>query len=87
MRSVMGRHAAHAIPRGLETCARAQNVCMELKRPLVVLALVGSLAGCSSTSSGSNTDVDRGTTECGTAEDSADCEETEDAPGSEDDDN
>ena len=41
---------------------------MDLKRPLVVLALAGALAGCSSTDTGGNTDVDRGTTECGAAE-------------------
>ncbi|RBY81646.1 hypothetical protein DQ238_06320 [Geodermatophilus sp. TF02-6] len=59
---------------------------MDLKRPLVVLAVAGVLTGCSS-SSGSNTDVDRGTTDCGAAEagaqDRADCSDSEDAPSSE----
>lgn len=42
---------------------------MDLKRPLVALALAAALAGCgSSADSGGNTDVDRGTTECGAAE-------------------
>ena len=55
---------------------------MDLKRPLVVLALVGALAGCgSSTDTGGNTDLDRGTTECGAAEagatDEEQCEDTE----------
>jgi predicted small lipoprotein YifL len=36
---------------------------MDLKRPLVVLALAGALTGC-----GPNTDLERGTTECGPAE-------------------
>ena len=39
---------------------------MDLKRPLVVLAAVAALAGCgAATGTGGNTDVDRGTTECG----------------------
>ena len=54
---------------------------MDLKRPLVVLALAGALSGCSSTGTGGNTDLDRGTTECGAAEAGATdeelCEETE----------
>ncbi len=49
---------------------------MDLKRPLVVLALVGALAGC-----GSNTDLDRGEGECNAAEAGATdeelCEDTE----------
>ena len=49
---------------------------MDLKRPLVALALVGALAGCgSSTDSGGNTDLERGTTECGAAEAGATDEE------------
>jgi hypothetical protein len=54
---------------------------MDLKRPLVVLTLVGALAACSNTDGGTNTDLDRGTTECGTAEDAGDCEDTEDGNG------
>ncbi len=52
---------------------------MDLKRPLVALALVASLgggpallAGC-----GDNSDVTRNEQDCGTAEDNADCAETE----------
>ena len=41
---------------------------MDLKRPLVVLAVVGALAGCSSTGTGGNTDLDRGEGECNAAE-------------------
>ncbi|MGY1691612.1 hypothetical protein ACI79C_11425 [Geodermatophilus sp. SYSU D00697] len=54
---------------------------MDLKRPLVVLALVGALAGCSSTNN-SNTDLDRNEQDCGTAEQAPGqgCEESEDAP-------
>ena len=50
---------------------------MNLRRPLLVLALVGSLAAC-----GDNSDVQRGETNCdGTADSAADphdasCEET-----------
>jgi hypothetical protein len=55
---------------------------MDLKRPLVVLAAVAALTGCgAATETGSNTDVDRGTTECGAAEAGASeqevCEDTE----------
>jgi hypothetical protein len=55
---------------------------MELKRPLVVLAAVAALAGCgAATETGSNTDVERGTTECGAAEAGASeqevCDDTE----------
>jgi hypothetical protein len=53
---------------------------MDLKRPLVVLALLGSLtggpallAGC-----GETTDVVRDEQDCNTAEDNADCEDAED---------
>jgi hypothetical protein len=55
---------------------------MDLKRPLVVLCIAGALAGCGS-SSNSNTDVDRGTTDCGAAEagsNRADCSDSENAP-------
>ena len=55
---------------------------MDLKRPLVVLAAVAALAGCgAATETGGNTDVDRGTTECGAAEAGASeqevCDDTE----------
>ena len=55
---------------------------MDLKRPLLVLAAVAALAGCGSSSdSGGNTDLDRGTTECGAAEAGASeqeaCQDTE----------
>ena len=55
---------------------------MDLKRPLVVLAAVAALAGCgASTETGGNTDVDRGTAECGAAEAGASeqevCQDTE----------
>ncbi|MGY1682074.1 hypothetical protein [Geodermatophilus sp. SYSU D01176] len=55
---------------------------MDLKRPLVVLALAAALAGCGGgTETGDNTDLDRGTTECGAAEAGATdeelCEDTE----------
>jgi len=43
---------------------------MDLKRPLVVLALAGALAGC-----GSNTDLQRGEGECNAAEAGATDEE------------
>ncbi|MGY1771492.1 hypothetical protein [Blastococcus sp. SYSU D00813] len=50
-----------------------------LARPLVVLAIAGSLTtACSN--SGGNTDVDRNEQECGTAENSGDCAETEGPP-------
>ena len=65
---------------GLPARPPAQNDGMDLKRPLVLLALVGSLVAC-----GDNTDAGRGTTESGTAEDSADCADTEDSPGTRDD--
>ena len=45
---------------------------MDLKRPLVVLAVVAALAGCSSTETGGNTDVERNEQECGTAEQAPD---------------
>ena len=48
-----------------------------LARPLVVLAMTVSLAACGSDDDSSNTDVDRNEQECGTAEDSADCADTE----------
>ena len=48
-----------------------------LARPLVVLAMTVSLAACGSDDDSSNTDVDRNEQECGTAEDSGDCAETE----------
>jgi hypothetical protein len=47
-----------------------------------VLCIAGALAGCGS-SSNSNTDVDRGTTDCGAAEagsNRADCSDSENAP-------
>ncbi len=55
---------------------------MDLKRPLVVLAAVAALAGCSaSTETGGNTDLERGTTECAAAEagstDEEACQDTE----------
>ena len=53
---------------------------MDLKRPLVALALAAALSGCSSAGEGGNTDVDRGTTECGAAEAGASeqqCDDTE----------
>ena len=56
---------------------------MDLKRPLVVLALgaalAGPLAGCSSAGTGGNTDVERNEQECGTAEQAPGmaCEDTE----------
>jgi hypothetical protein len=56
---------------------------MDLKRPLVVLALGAALAGCSSSAgTGGNTDVERNEQDCGTAEQAPgqDCEESEDAP-------
>jgi predicted small lipoprotein YifL len=43
-----------------------------LARPLVVLAIAGSLTAC-----GENSDLDRNENECSTAEDSGDCAETE----------
>jgi hypothetical protein len=49
-----------------------------LARPLVVLAIAGSLTACSN--SGGNSDVDRNEQECGTAEDSGNCEESEGPP-------
>jgi hypothetical protein len=49
-----------------------------LARPLVVLAIAGSLSACSN--SGGNTDLDRNEQECGTAENSGDCAETEGPP-------
>ncbi len=49
---------------------------MDLKRPVVVLALAAALAGC-----GSNTDLDRGEGECNAAEAGANeqqlCEDAE----------
>ena len=54
---------------------------MDLKRPLVVLALVGALTGCSSAGTGGNTDLDRGEGECNAAEagstDEELCQDTE----------
>ena len=46
-----------------------------LARPLVVLAIAGSLTAC-----GSNSDTERNEQDCGTAEDSGDCAETEGPP-------
>ena len=46
-----------------------------LTRPLVVLAIAGSLSAC-----GSNSDVERDEQDCGTAENSGDCAETEGPP-------
>ena len=46
-----------------------------LTRPLVVLALAGALTAC-----GDNSDTDRNEQECGTAENSGDCAETEGPP-------
>ncbi|WP_409328415.1 hypothetical protein [Trujillonella humicola] len=49
-----------------------------LTRPLVALAIAASVTtGCSNTEGGTNTDVDRNEQECGTAENTADCAETE----------
>ena len=48
---------------------------MDLKRPLVVLATVVALVGCGSDTEDDNTDLDRGTTECGAAEAGATDEE------------
>ena len=67
---------------GFTVTVAGHAAAMDLKRPLVVLTLVGALTGCSNTEGGTNTDVDRGTTECGTAEDSGDCADTEDGNGS-----
>ncbi|MGY1811483.1 hypothetical protein [Blastococcus sp. SYSU D00820] len=49
-----------------------------LKKALVVAAVAGSLTGIAAC--GDNSDLDRGTTECGSAEDNANCEDSEDAP-------
>ena len=46
-----------------------------LARPLVVLAIAGSLAAC-----GDNSDANRNEQECGTAENSGDCAESEAPP-------
>ena len=43
-----------------------------LARPIVVLAIAGSLTAC-----GENSDANRNEQECGTAEDSGDCAESE----------
>jgi putative VirB-like lipoprotein len=72
------------VPAGFAAAPDGHAAGMDFKRPLVALTLVAALAGCSNTDGGTNTDVDRGTTECGTAEDSGDCAETEDGPGTED---
>ncbi|MGY1635847.1 hypothetical protein ACI78V_04245 [Geodermatophilus sp. SYSU D00742] len=55
---------------------------MDLRRPLAALLLAGVLAGCSSTETGGNTDVERNEQDCGTAEQAPGrgCEESEDAP-------
>ena len=42
-----------------------------------ILTMSVSLAACGSDDDSSNTDVDRNEQECGTAEDSADCADTE----------
>lgn len=47
---------------------------LDLKRPLVLLALAGSLVACG----GDNTNFDRGSEECSSSEDSGDCAENED---------
>ena len=52
---------------GFAGCAAGHAALMDLKRPLVVLALTGALAGCSG-GSGYNTDLDRGQGECNAAE-------------------
>ncbi len=58
---------------------------MDLKRPVVVLALVGFLAGPLA-ACGENSDVNRNEEGCGTAEAARDeeCEDTEDGPGTDD---
>ena len=55
---------------------------MDLKRPLVALALAAALAGCgSSADTGDNTDLDRGQGDCNAAEagstDEEVCQDTE----------
>ncbi len=55
---------------------------MDLKRPLVALALAAALTGCgSSADTGGNTDLDRGEGECNAAEagstDEELCQDTE----------
>ena len=66
---------------GFTRGAAGHAAVMDLKRPLVALALAGALAGCSSAGTGGNTDLDRGTTECGAAEagstDEEVCQDTE----------
>ena len=62
---------------GFDPRPAAHPLCMDLRKPLLVLALVGSLAAC-----GDNTNLDRGETNCDSAEASANnphdasCEET-----------
>ena len=48
---------------GFTEGAAGHAAVMDLKRPLVVLAIAGALTGC-----GSNTDLDRGEGECNAAE-------------------
>lgn len=65
---------------GFTDSAPGHAAVMDLKRPLAVLAAVVALAGCSS-SSGDNTDLDRGQGECNAAEAGANeqdlCEDSE----------
>jgi hypothetical protein len=62
---------------GFGTTSAAHTPCMDLRRPLLVLALVGSLTAC-----GDNTDVQRGETNCDSTATSANnphdasCDET-----------
>jgi hypothetical protein len=67
---------------GLTIGPREHEQRMDLRRPLAALLLAGALAGCSSTETGGNTDVDRNEQDCGTAEQAPGqgCEESEDAP-------
>ena len=67
---------------GLETGRGEHEGRMDLKRPVVVLALAAALTGCSSAGTGGNTDVERNEQDCGTAEQAPgqECEESEDGP-------
>ena len=49
---------------GFTRGAAGHAAVMDLKRPLVALALAGALAGCSSAGTGGNTDLDRGEHDC-----------------------
>jgi hypothetical protein len=66
----------------LATASREHVQRMDLRRPLAAPLLAGVLAGCSSTETGGNTDVNRNEQDCGTAEQAPGqgCEESEDAP-------